>query len=185
MKLSEILLRMAHAETNAVAAAAAANMLDLFENGEFEDGSASYAHEWGSVEQFMIAGNGPSEWVVFVQIGDNLSAYLEYADSSGRAIVALPDMKLAELREQLRADDHVRRVIEGGDERTIVTEDGTRVREGDRVFNYYDGFWGTLGPVDTEGWADVTADDGRRAFLNGQRISTYDPRGSVDPRKGT
>lgn len=72
-------------------------------------------------------------------------------------------------------------------DRTITTEDGKVVREGDRVFNYYDGWWGTLGPIDedhdgTGGWADVTRDDGRRAYLNGQRIATYDPRGSTDPK---
>lgn len=67
------------------------------------------------------------------------------------------------------------------DEPTIRTEDGKLVRERDRVFNYYDGFWGELGPIDSDGWADVTASDGRRAYLNGQRISTYDPRGSTDP----
>lgn len=64
----------------------------------------------------------------------------------------------------------------------ITTEDGKIVREGDRVFNYYDGWWGTLGPIDSEGWADVTRDDGKRSYLNGQRIATYDPRGSTDPK---
>lgn len=70
------------------------------------------------------------------------------------------------------------------DERTITTEDGKVVREGDRVFNYYDGFWGTLGPIDETGWADVHG-DGRKAYLNGQRISTYDPRGTTDPKPKT
>lgn len=65
-------------------------------------------------------------------------------------------------------------------DRTITTEDGKVVREGDRVFNYYDGFWGTLGPIDDGGWADVFG-DGRKAYLNGQRISTFDPKGSTDP----
>jgi hypothetical protein len=64
----------------------------------------------------------------------------------------------------------------------IVTEDGQTVRAGDRVFNYYDGFWGTLGPIDDGGWADVFGDDGRRAYLNGERIATYDPKGSTDPK---
>lgn len=62
----------------------------------------------------------------------------------------------------------------------ITTEDGKTVREGDRVFNYYDGWWGTLGPIDSEGWADVFG-DGKRAYLNGSRIATYDPRGTTDP----
>lgn len=64
--------------------------------------------------------------------------------------------------------------------RTITTEDGKTVREGDRVFNYYDGWWGTLGPIDSDGWADVHGAT-KRAFLNGQRLSTFDPKGSVDP----
>lgn len=66
-------------------------------------------------------------------------------------------------------------------ERTITTEDGKTVREGDRVFNYYDGWWGTLGPIDDGGWADVFG-AGKRAYLNGQRIATFDPKGSVDPQ---
>lgn len=65
--------------------------------------------------------------------------------------------------------------------RTITTEDGKVVHEGDRVFNYYDGFWGTLGPIDDGGWADVHGENGKRAYLNGQRISTYDPKGTTDP----
>lgn len=63
----------------------------------------------------------------------------------------------------------------------IVTEDGVTVRKGDRVFNYYDGWWGTLGAIDSEGWADVHGANGKRAYLNGQRIATYDPKGSTDP----
>jgi hypothetical protein len=66
--------------------------------------------------------------------------------------------------------------------RAIRTEDGEVAVQGDRVFNYYEGFWGTLGPIDDDGWADVFSDDGRRAYLNGQRISTYDPRGTTDPK---
>lgn len=69
-------------------------------------------------------------------------------------------------------------------ERTIMTEDGKTVREGDRVFNYYDGWWGTLGPIDDGGWADVHGEN-KRAYLNGQRLSTFDPKGSVDPQSLT
>lgn len=67
---------------------------------------------------------------------------------------------------------------------SLTTEDGKVRRPGDRVFNYYDGWWGTLGPIVDDGpdpWADVFGADGKRAYLNGARMSTYDPKGSVDP----
>lgn len=85
-------------------------------------------------------------------------------------------------RRRLRATTQLDS-LQGPDEAPFIrTEDGKIVHEGDRVFNYYDGFWGTLGPIDDEGWADVFGDDNRKAFLNGQRISTYDPKGSTDPK---
>lgn len=66
---------------------------------------------------------------------------------------------------------------------SLTTEDGKVRRAGDRVFNYYDGWWGTLGEIDDEGWADVFPDNGgRRKTLNGARLSTYDPKGSKDPK---
>jgi hypothetical protein len=78
----------------------------------------------------------------------------------------------------------------------IITEDGKEVGLGDRVFNYYDGVWGTITKIDElpqpnlrkdqnsgtpiEDWDDYwfthTDDEGRRTSLNGQRISTYDPK---------
>ena len=60
----------------------------------------------------------------------------------------------------------------------IFTEDGKIVHEGDTVFNYYDRFWGVISNLDSDGWFDVTSKDGKRAYLNGERISTYDPKGS-------
>lgn len=64
---------------------------------------------------------------------------------------------------------------------TMITEDGKTVRAGDRAFNYYDRKWCTIGPIDAEGWATCTADDGTSAALNGARLATYDPNGTTDP----
>lgn len=54
----------------------------------------------------------------------------------------------------------------------IVTEDGVSVREGSRVFNYYDRKWGTIkvGTVDRQGWFTLVQDDRTTAILNGERI---------------
>ena len=62
----------------------------------------------------------------------------------------------------------------------IRTEDGKRVDAGDVVFNYYDGKWGTIveGSIDAHGWFDVRHEDGTRKTLNGERISSFDPKGS-------
>ena len=67
----------------------------------------------------------------------------------------------------------------------IVTEDGQEVRVGDRVFCYYDGFWGVIVSIeDTHQsgndladprnqvlWANVECDDGRTRSYNGQRLA--------------
>jgi len=75
--------------------------------------------------------------------------------------------------------------------RIITTADCVEVTEGDRVYNYYDGEWGTIGSIDdhanpdvmigqnsdtpysewSDYWFDFTSDDGRRSSLNGSRIS--------------
>lgn len=62
----------------------------------------------------------------------------------------------------------------------MITEDGKTVREGDRAFNYYDQYWVTIGPIDSEGWATCVGDE-RSAVLNGARLASYDPKGSSDP----
>jgi len=63
-------------------------------------------------------------------------------------------------------------------EQWIYTADNVKVHVGVRVFNYYDGEWGTItGPMDNEGWFDFTADSGRVKALNGERICTYNPNG--------
>lgn len=59
----------------------------------------------------------------------------------------------------------------------IVTADGQVVREGDRVFNYYDLKWGTIEQTSlgSDGWFGVRHEDGTYATLNGERISTEEP----------
>jgi len=58
----------------------------------------------------------------------------------------------------------------------ITTSDGKYVSIGARVFNYYDRKWGKITTEpDMSGWFDVRHDDGTRACLNGDRISTYEP----------
>ena len=60
----------------------------------------------------------------------------------------------------------------------IRTEDGCFLSPGERAFNYYDLKWGTIGDdMDSSGWFSFFHDDGTRCTLNGERISTYDPRG--------
>jgi hypothetical protein len=68
----------------------------------------------------------------------------------------------------------------------ILTEDGHDVRVGDRVFCYYDRYWGVIqsiedthqGAVDGVDprnqvlWAEVFCDDGRVRSYNGQRLAT-------------
>jgi hypothetical protein len=62
---------------------------------------------------------------------------------------------------------------------TITTADGYEVPEGTRVFNYYDGHWGTVGPIDSTGWFDHFPEDGGRgAYLNGERVCVEIPLGN-------
>ncbi len=67
----------------------------------------------------------------------------------------------------------------------ILTADGVEVGDGDRVFNYYDGAWGTITNIDppnsyTNGdpWFTLKQDDGSRATLNGERVCVIIPRGN-------
>ena len=62
---------------------------------------------------------------------------------------------------------------------TVITADNKTVRIGDRVFNYYDGKWGTIvGPISNDGWFDHKADDGKFTSLNGERICQTIPKAS-------
>lgn len=61
----------------------------------------------------------------------------------------------------------------------IVTEDGVTVSVGSRVFDYYSQKWGVIVTVpDNDMWFDVLHDDGTKAYLNGERIASYDPKGT-------
>jgi hypothetical protein len=58
----------------------------------------------------------------------------------------------------------------------IRTEDGAILHEGDRAYDYYSMEPGTIGKLDDlqKGWFDFYHDNGRRIFLNGQRICTME-----------
>jgi hypothetical protein len=96
-------------QTHAAAAESAVSLLRDFEQGEISgDGSYTYDDGRGAVERFMVAGGGPTVWVVFVRFGDDVTGYVEYADSQGQAIVALPDRDVQALRYKLRQDAKAR-----------------------------------------------------------------------------
>lgn len=59
----------------------------------------------------------------------------------------------------------------------LITEDGHQFENGDRLFNYYDGLWGTVKsePDPYSGWFDFEHDDGRRTTLNSVRVSKQEP----------
>lgn len=60
----------------------------------------------------------------------------------------------------------------------IRTEDGKDVKEGDRVYNYYDMKPGVIVPgtvrMMPDAWFNVEHDNGKRAILNGERICTLE-----------
>ena len=59
----------------------------------------------------------------------------------------------------------------------IRSADGAELKEGDRVFNYYDGWWGTVGWIDPAGWFTLTDDvSAHSAVLNGERVCKVIPR---------
>ena len=59
---------------------------------------------------------------------------------------------------------------------SLLTEDGKRLNEGDRCYNYYDMKAGVIvpgtGTMLPDAWFDIKHDDGTTAILNGQRICT-------------
>ena len=63
-------------------------------------------------------------------------------------------------------------------EPTITTEDGAKLAEGDRAYNYYDMKPGTIRrgrtTADPDPWFDFDHDDGTRALLNGVRICSLE-----------
>jgi hypothetical protein len=80
--------------------------------------------------------------------------------------------------------------------RLIVTADGKHVKQGDRVYNYYDCKWGTIERIDSHPqpntmqgqtsstpmeewdnyWFTILHDEGSRTTLDGSRIATYNPK---------
>jgi hypothetical protein len=60
---------------------------------------------------------------------------------------------------------------------TIQTADGRTVNVGDRVFNYYDLKWGRIESLTStsDGWFTFAHEDGTKAVLNGERISSSPP----------
>lgn len=60
----------------------------------------------------------------------------------------------------------------------VRTADGKTVREGERVFDYYNGAWGTVGTVEDDGWFTFTSEAGRKTSLNGERVCVVIPRGN-------
>lgn len=60
----------------------------------------------------------------------------------------------------------------------ITTADDLTVDEGDRVFDYYNGYWGTIQGIDADGWFDHVRDDGNSVPLNGERVAVVVPEGN-------
>lgn len=67
------------------------------------DGSYTYDADTGSAERYMIAGGGPTVYVVFVFFRE-MTGYIEYTGSLGSRIVPLPDHIVGDLRGRLRQD---------------------------------------------------------------------------------
>lgn len=73
------------------------------------DGTYTYADDKGHAEKYMVSGNGPTAYVVFVEFAtDDVTGYLEYADWDGTTITYIPDVLVKNLRRDLRADAKAR-----------------------------------------------------------------------------
>ncbi len=59
--------------------------------------------------------------------------------------------------------------------RSVITEDGVRVYEGSRVFDYYNGHWGVIENIDEDGWFEHARDNGIFCSLNGERVAVVVP----------
>jgi hypothetical protein len=60
----------------------------------------------------------------------------------------------------------------------LITEDGHSFQVGDRLYNYYDGKWGTVvNEPGHHGWFDFKQDDGSVTILNSVRVSKNPPTG--------
>lgn len=59
-----------------------------------------------------------------------------------------------------------------------ITEDGVVFKVGDRLFNYYDGLWGTVEtePREHDGWFDFRHDGSSyTTILNSVRVASKEP----------
>jgi hypothetical protein len=113
MDLNEIFLRNRGRtlQTRMDAETYAEGVLRSFEAGEVGDGTFTYDDESGNVQRFMVAGSGPTVYVVFINMGDDgndLTAHLEYIDSDGRVILPLPDYRVEEMLSLFLADKEER-----------------------------------------------------------------------------
>lgn len=73
-------------------------------NPEWDVRSEVYAREVGRVEQYLIAGNGPTGWLVFVLDSDDTlgHAYLRYVSAGDAALVHLGQFDGEDLYKAVR-----------------------------------------------------------------------------------
>lgn len=73
-------------------------------NPEWDVRAEVYGKTVGRVEKYMIAGNGPTEWVCFVfdEEGDLDHAYLHYSSSPDSAVVLLGQFDGEDLYQQMK-----------------------------------------------------------------------------------
>lgn len=63
------------------------------------------------------------------------------------------------------------------DNKPIITADGQTVVFGAKVFDYYDGHWGTVGMISDDGWFDHHRENGEgKGYLDGSRVCVRIPR---------
>jgi hypothetical protein len=65
------------------------------------------------------------------------------------------------------------RILGMDENKTITTEDGVALKEGDRAYNYYDMKPGMIEAIHEDGWFRFVQAGGN-AFLNGQRVCSME-----------
>lgn len=101
----DIFLRQ-HAEDADLIAAAVrftARLIDDLENGEVDD-AYHYGDSTARTERFMLAGNGPTAYAVFLIEGREVEGYIEYIEHKG-ALVRLPDWIAEDLYKALNGSN--------------------------------------------------------------------------------
>jgi hypothetical protein len=97
--------------TEAAANDMLASVLADFEGDTvMDDGSYTYDTVVdGPVERYMIAGGGPSAWLMFTEHDGTVTGCLEYTDSTGTVWVGRRDAEVwVELRKPMRRDSRAR-----------------------------------------------------------------------------